>query len=59
MNHEATKNIVNDIGWDGFLQLMNDKYSRNFYSVSNAWYDDRKYICKLKGARGDLIISWE
>ena len=59
MNHESAKETVNKIGWDGFLQEMNDKYSFNFYSVSNSWYDDKKFICKLKGAYGDLIINWD
>jgi len=59
MNYETAKELVNSIGWDGFMQKMNDKYGRNFYSISKDWYENKQYICKLKGARGDLIINWE
>lgn len=59
MNHDEAIMLVEEYGWDGFLNYFNDKYvNHNFYSCSTAWYDNSKYICKFKGSRGDLIIGW-
>ena len=31
---------------------------RDLYQISTDWRDDRKYILKARGARGDVIVGW-
>ena len=59
MNIHEARNIVETEGWDGFLNYFSERYpDHEFYSASQSWYDDGKYICKLRGAYGDLIVGW-
>ena len=59
MNHKKAKEIVKEKGFDGFMGYFEEEYNYNFYSCSTYWEDDSKYICKLKGSKGDLIVGWE
>lgn len=59
MNWESAKNIVREKGWDGFLETFQTEHKElALYSCSTFWEDDKKYICKFKGAKGDLIVGW-
>lgn len=59
MDYNTAKRMVEVFGWSYFLKLLNKKYpGYRLYSVSKPWLDDRKFICKLKGEGGDLIIRW-
>jgi hypothetical protein len=59
MDYHEAKNMVNEKGWDSFTQYFEKEYKGNFYSTSTAWYEDSKYILKLKGGSRDLVIGWE
>lgn len=57
MDWEKAKEVVDQTGWDGFMDHFNDE--KEYYSVSQYWYDDKQYICKFKGECGDKIIGWK
>ncbi|MFP7445197.1 hypothetical protein SFC50_16030 [Bacillus infantis] len=60
MEYEKAKRLVDEKGWDGFFDHFNEEYEdRNFFQCSEYWYDDKSYICKFKGGRGDLVIGWK
>ncbi|MGE6755983.1 hypothetical protein ACQKFO_21515 [Rossellomorea sp. NPDC071047] len=59
MDYNSAKKLVEVYGWSYFLKMFNKKYpGYRLYSVSKAWFEERKYICKLKGGGGDIIIRW-
>lgn len=59
MDYDETRAIVDSKGWDGFMEYLEEKYSDlDLYNVSMSWYESNEYICKAKGAEGDLVISW-
>lgn len=56
-NYDHFSVLVKNFGWNGLLEHLNNVIpSFNLYSVSQDWLENRKYICKARGARGDLII---
>jgi len=58
--HDLAKWIVKENGFESWFNFLKSKFpQKDIYSVSNAWYIDKKYICKAKGKYGDLIIGWE
>ena len=57
MDYEKAKRQVDKKGWEGFMESFDD--GEKFYSVSQYWYDDPTYICKMKGRYGDKIIGWK
>jgi hypothetical protein len=60
MNYDYAVMIVDSKGWEAFFQLLKNMYpSYHLYQVSKDWYEDDQYICKAKGARGDVVIGWE
>jgi hypothetical protein len=60
MNYDYATMIVDSKGWDAFLEYLQNRFKAfNLYCVSTAWYGDDQYICKAKGTRGDVVISWE
>lgn len=60
INYNEAKKIVDDLGWNGFLNHFKELYPQMaLYSCSQYWYEDDKYICKFRGLKGDLIIGWE
>jgi hypothetical protein len=59
MIYAQLKSMVNIYGWDAVMKLLDEKYGFDFYSISKDWYEDRSFGCKLKGAKGDLIIHWK
>lgn len=59
-NYESAKEFVKEFGWDDFLEALNENYpGRKLFSVSTAWYNNMDYLCKAKGANGDVLIGWE
>ena len=59
IEREQAKEVVREKGWDAFLSRLQTEFpDRDLYSVSTSWYDNPKYICKAKGARGDVVIGW-
>lgn len=58
IDHNMAKTIVNERGWDGFVLFIEQQFHFNFFSCSQDWYHASKYICKLKGRDGDVIIGW-
>lgn len=59
LDHEQAKGAVETIGWDGFVHSIEQRFNYGFFSCSQDWYHSSKYICKLKGSRGDIIIGWK
>ncbi len=58
-NYSIAKQIVDIIGWEGFLKLLQHRYkSLGLFKISKSWYQDPKFILKAKGTNGDLIIGW-
>lgn len=58
-NRTITKKIVELIGWEGFLKLLQYRYeSYGLFEVSKSWYKDSRFILKAKGTNGDLVIGW-
>lgn len=59
MDYTSAKTLVKVLGVEGFVKHLEKEYGYHFFSCSTAWLDDSKYICKLKGSHGDLVIGWE
>lgn len=59
MEYSEAIDLYNILGIEGLMNFFEERYSFNFYSISTAWIDSSNYICKLKGAKGDLIVCWE
>lgn len=59
MEYEDGKAIVDVWGWEGFVNYFEDQFNYRFFTCSQYWYDDSQYICKMKGANGDIIIGWQ
>lgn len=58
-NYSIAKKIVDIIGWEGFLKLLQYRYkSLDLFKVSKSWYQDPRFILKAKGINGDLVIGW-
>lgn len=58
MKHDSAKEYVRVFGIEKFVDMLEDSYKGRFYSCSDYWISDPKYVCKLKGANRDLIIGW-
>ena len=59
MSYSVATAIVFRFGLTGFLTILQLRFpALGLYSVSTPWLHDAKFICKAKGARGDLIVSW-
>lgn len=59
MNHAQAVALVKQNGMEKFMALMQAEYpSHKLYSCSLAWQDSSKYICKMRGSQGDIIIAW-
>lgn len=59
LDHNEACKIVDNEGFEGFTRKMEDKYNYKFFSCSTHWKENKKYICKLKGSLGDLVIGWK
>lgn len=58
LNHVQAMRIVQESGWDGFVKWIEEQTQLKYFSCSQSWYRDPKYVCKLKGANGDTVIDW-
>lgn len=59
LDRDICKAIVNERGWDGFVLFIEQQRPYKFFSCSQDWYANGKYICKLKGRDGDVVIGWK
>lgn len=59
MKHKDAKKFVRKYGYDAFIEEMNNEFDYDLGSASMHWERDDKYICKMRGGRGDIIIGWE
>lgn len=60
MDHAAAKSYVEENGRDAFLGYLQNEYpDYGLSGYSTSWEDDQQYICKARGAYGDVIIGWE
>lgn len=59
LEYEKTKKIFENKGRDYFLKLFERIFKSELYSFSEYWLEDRKYILKFKGSKGDVIVSWQ
>ena len=51
--------MAKTLGVEKLLTYLEDFYPElDLYSISTDWADDRQYIAKCRGSKGDLIISW-
>lgn len=51
--------IVDNHGWDALLSHLQRIYPQfGLYSVSQSWYQHKRYILKARGTNGDLIIQF-
>lgn len=58
-DYQVNRNLAITYGLDAFMEYFNGIYPQyGFYSCSSHWIEDEKYICKLKGTGGDLVIGW-
>jgi len=61
MDYEDAVRIVKSLGFDGWVKHVAQKFPyHKLHSASTAWYEDGpKYIAKLRGLSGDVIIDWK
>lgn len=60
LNRASCVRMVQTQGWQTFLEALDSHtgHRLSLYSVSQDWLTDASYICKAKGGRGDLLVSW-
>lgn len=58
MDHAEAKQIVQSEGYDAFIRKVDEGFHYGLSSASQYWEKDPKYICKMKGRKGDVIIGW-
>ena len=54
LNYETMLKLTNNEIMDLFEQLTNF----NLFSMNISWRKSREYILKLKGQKGDVVITW-
>jgi hypothetical protein len=56
---DDVKMFVNAYGWDALLDELNRQFPNyNLYSLSQDWFENRRFILKARGGNGDIIIGW-
>ena len=59
MSYKVAKAIYDLSGPDAILNVLQLRFPNlGLYSLSLGWLENPKYICKGKGSKGDLIVSW-
>ncbi len=56
LDYDETK-VLND--GELFLLLVKAYTTYGIFSLSLSWRDDKRYVLKVKGANGDLVIGWK
>lgn len=59
IGYQFVKDLVDKMGWNGFVNYFEEQYGFDFYTCSKDWYKNKEYVCKLKGAKGDLLLIFE
>lgn len=59
LHYDYLKKIVDNSGFEGLVDEFEKTYNFDFYSVSTDWYDHKTkdFVCKLKGTKGDVVIT--
>lgn len=59
MDIKTARKLVDALDWDGFIAHFKNTYDElDLYRCGTSWYGNSKYICKIRGTRGDLLITW-
>lgn len=59
MSYKVAKAIYDLSGPDALLNVLQLRFPNlGLYSLSGSWLENPKYICKAKGSKGDLIVTW-
>lgn len=54
LNYETLCKLTNE----EIMSLFETLTKFNLYSMSTGWRSNREYILKMKGSKGDIIVSW-
>jgi len=56
MKHSDTKRLDNE----EMFGVINSIYpDRELYSMSLDWRDNKQYVLKVKGIKGDVLVGWQ
>lgn len=56
MKHEDAKRLDNE----AMFGVINSIYpDRELYSMSLDWCDNKQYVLKVKGVKGDVLVGWQ
>ena len=56
MKHEDAKRLDNE----AMFGVINSIYpDRELYSMSLDWRDNKQYVLKVKGVKGDVLVGWQ
>ena len=59
MSYKVAKAIYDLSGSDALLNVFQWRFPNlDLYSLTDGWLENSKYICKAKGTKGDLIVTW-
>ena len=59
MSYKVAKAIYDLSGPDALLNVFQFRFPNlDLYSLSDGWLENSQYICKAKGSKGDLIVTW-
>lgn len=60
LNYGYAIGIVDLEGIEQFLGYIQDIFpTLELFKISTDWMEDSRFICKVKGTKGDVIIEWE
>lgn len=54
LNYETLCKLTNE----EIMSLFETLTKFGLYSMSTGWRSNREYILKMKGSKGDIIVSW-
>jgi hypothetical protein len=58
LDYDETVNLFKKGTNDEFLDYLNDVCDYDLYSFSLDWIQNRRYVLKAKGTKGDLVVRW-
>lgn len=58
MNFKMNRDTLNKLNDKDIIELFENITNFNLYSISEDWRNSDKYILKLKGTSGDVVVSW-
>ena len=58
-SYEQAKLMVEEKGIDVWACFLKTRFPELLlYSFSTSWITERKFNCKVRGVKGDLLIKW-